>query len=184
MPSVTSGSSMSKTPVARLPDGDRHDVAELVLALDPLVGREDEHDLVVGPVDERRRQGDRRRGVPAAGLDDEPNVRDLVADELAVAPLRHAIDVALADERGDPAHSPLEERLVTEKREEGLRSLGSAERPEPGPATTGQDHGVHGRSFIVGRSGAAETSGDARASALRSSAGSGRRGRGPADRSC
>ncbi len=94
-----------------------------------------------------RREGDRRRRVPAAGLDDEPDVRDLIADELAVASVRHAVDVALADERRDPAHGPLEERLVAEKREEGLRSLGSAERPEPGPATTGQDHGIHGRSF-------------------------------------
>ena len=89
----------------------------------------------------------RGSGVPAARLDDEPHVRDLVADELAVPPLRDAIDVTLADERRNPADGPLEERLITEERKEGLRSLGSAERPEPSPATTGQNHGVHGRSF-------------------------------------
>jgi hypothetical protein len=62
---------------------------------------------------------------------------------MAEASIDHAIDVALADERGDPLDRPLEERLVAEEREKGLRSLRAAEGPEPGPAATGEDHGVH-----------------------------------------
>ena len=97
-----------------------------------------------------RREGDRRGRVPTVRLDDQPDVRDLIADELAVAPIRDAEDVVLADERRDPAHGPLEEGLVAEERQEGLRALRPAERPEPGPASAGQDHDVHGRA-ILGR---------------------------------
>ncbi len=125
----------------------RNDLPECVLLLDRLIGRQDKHDLLVWSVDRGRREGDRSGGVLSGRLDDQPNVGGLVPDELTVPTIGHAVDVVVTDERRDPAHGPLEERLVGEEREEGLGALRPAERPEPGPATAGEDHDIHGRPF-------------------------------------
>ena len=50
----------------------------------------------------------------------------------------------IVDERRDALDGALEERLVTEEREERLRALGRAERQQPRAGAAGHDHRVHG----------------------------------------
>ena len=79
MPRVTSGSSIPNAPVARRSAAVAQDRPEDVVALDRLVGRQDEHHLVVGAVDGQRGQRDRRRRVPAERLEDERRIGCLLA---------------------------------------------------------------------------------------------------------
>ena len=125
-------------------DRDPDDIAEAVLVDDPVVRRQDDHDVIIRTVDDRTGEGDRRSGVPAGRLDDQPDVRDLIADQLAVAPVRHAEDVRLVGQRQDPPHGVLKERPIVDERQEGLRALLPAEGPQSGPATAGEDDDVHG----------------------------------------
>ena len=137
--------------------------------LDRLVGRQDDHDLVVGAVDDQRRERDRGRGVATERLEDERRVRDLVADQPLVAPVGdHRDVVGQALEALDRA---LEQRPFAEQRQEGLRALGAAEGMEAGPTAAGQDDGVHAR-LVYGRRGQPADLG----SGLRNSVGSGRTG--------
>ena len=80
MPRVTSGrSSAAATFPAR-----RNTSAKRRLVLDQVVGREDGHHLVLGAVDCERGQRDRRGGVAARRLEDDPGIRHLVPHEVGV----------------------------------------------------------------------------------------------------
>jgi hypothetical protein len=125
--------------------------AEQLLVADQVVRRQDDHDLVVGPVDGGGREGDRRRGVAAGGLDDEPDARLLLLHDRAVAAVRDAIDVIGADERLDAPDGPLEEGLVAEQGQKGLGAIWPAQRPQAGPAAARQDDDVHRPHSRAGR---------------------------------
>ena len=104
---------MPKAPLARLRAALDEHAAEDVLALDRVVGRQDEHHLVLGAVDGERGERDRRGRVPALGLgDDAADTRHLPRHESGVALIRHDVHVADIDERVEPRDRPLEQRLV------------------------------------------------------------------------
>ena len=117
------------------------DVAEGLLALDRLVGRQDEHDLVGRAIDGERGQGDRGRGVAPERLEQHGDVGELVADEPLVAPVGDDRDVV--GQRAQARGRRLEQGLGSQQREEGLGPLGPTEGVEPGPATAGHDDAVH-----------------------------------------
>ena len=124
-----------------MPRRGAEDVAEDRLALDGLVGGQDDHDLVVGPVDHERGQGDRGRRVPPERLDHHADAGRLLEHDVPVAAVGDDRDVV--GQAGQPVDGSLQERPFTEQRQEGLRALWAAQRVESGPTATGQDHGVH-----------------------------------------
>ena len=143
VPSVTSGSSIPKAPVARCSAAAAEHVLVNAFArrLDMGVGRDHEHDLVGRAIDRRGRQGDRRGGVPPHRLEQKSGVGHLVADEPLVAPIGDDRDVI-----GQRAQAPvgrLEEGLLADEGQEGLGTLGATQRVEPGPAAAGHDDGIH-----------------------------------------
>ncbi len=83
--------------------GGREDGPEPGLVRHEVVGGKDEHDVVVGAVDRDRGERDRRGRVPPGGLaEDVPcgEVRQLLPDEIGVAPVRHDVHVARRHEAG------------------------------------------------------------------------------------
>ena len=127
--------------------GSRQDRPEDVLAFDRMVGRQDEHDLVVRSIDEDSGEGNRRRRVPPGRFGDHPDARALGPHEVPVPPIGDHRDV----QRGhgelhviaNAVDRELQERPAAEKRQERLGCLGTAQRPEPRAAAPGEDHHVH-----------------------------------------
>ena len=142
-PSVTSGRSMSNAPVARSLAGGPQHLAEDLVPLGSIWRRPGpRHDLVVGPVD---RDAWRGRWPPPCcgpiGSMSRPASGSCSLDQPLVAPVGHDRDVV----GRQPRRGRLEERPLTEQRQEGLWALGTAERVESGPAAAGHDDGVHAR---------------------------------------
>ena len=106
----------------RLPE----DVAvdALPCRVDMRVGGQDEHDLVLRPVDGKDRQGDGGRGVATHRLEHERRLGNLRSDEPFIAPIGHHRDV-----RGQVADAVIrcgQERPFVEQGQEGLGQLGAA----------------------------------------------------------
>ncbi len=133
--------------VGRSSRGGDH-VAIDALELDRRVGRQDDHDFVVGPIDRRHGQRDGRCGVPAGRLGEDADAGQLGGDEAAVAAVGDDRDRVLGPEdRPDAGGRPLQERLIAEQRQERFRPLGRAERPQAGASPAGEDHDMHRAPF-------------------------------------
>ena len=152
MPSVTSGSSIPNDAGRQVLGGRAQDVAEDVVAsCDRLVGRQDDHDLVLGPVDGERRERD---GAPrccgrAARASERAHAGACVADESLVAPVGHDRDVV--GQAGQPVDRPPggASRSPSSGRN-GFGRSGRLSGMEAGPTATGQDHGVHAPPILRG----------------------------------
>ena len=137
----------------------------LALGVDRVVGGQHDHDLVDGPVDGERREGDGRGGVPGVWLGQHRDPGELILDVADVAlvgddrdVLGPQVELVTVHEAGD---GQLEERVAPKQGEERLGAFGPAEGMQPGPTAAGQDDGVH-VTLIV--SGLAASSGVSRAS--------------------
>ena len=153
MPRVTRGASISNAPVARSLAAISQDAPEGVLArgIDVGIRRDDEHDVVRWPVQGDGRERDRGRGVATHRLEQQGRFGELVADQPLVAALGHDRDVV-----GQPPQPPLrglEQGLVAEQRQEGLRALGPTQGMESGPTAAGHDDGVHVAVIVAPRAG-------------------------------
>ncbi len=122
-------------------DADDVGVDALTGRVDVRVRGDDEHDVVVGPIDGRRRQGDRGGRVATHRLEQEAGVRELVADDALESAVGHDRDVV--GQPAQPSRGRLDEGLVAQEWQERLGVLGAAQGVEPRPATAGHDHGVH-----------------------------------------
>ena len=153
MPRVTRGSSIPNAPVASCSAAIFEDVLVHVLArgVDVGIRRDDEHDVVRWPIEGDRRERDRGRRVATHRLEQQGGFGELVADQALVATVGHDRDVV-----GQPPQPPLrrlEQGLVAEQRQEGLRALGPAQGVESGPTAAGHDDGVHVAVIVAPREG-------------------------------
>ena len=112
-----------------------------------VVGRQDEHHVVVGAIEGGRRERDRRGRVAADGLGQEhvlAELRQLLADDAHVPAVGHDGDVPGGDELGhDPVPRPLQQRPIPDQGQERLGALRAGERPEAGASPAGEDDCVH-----------------------------------------
>ena len=115
--------------------------AEQIGPFDSLVGRQDEHDLVVRSIDGQGGQGDGGRGVPPERLHQDSDAGELGPDETLVASVGD--DRYIVGHPGQPGDSRLDERLRGDQGQERLRVLGAAQGMEARPAAAGQDDGIH-----------------------------------------
>ena len=70
-------------------------------------------------------------------------LRRLLGNQGQVALLGHDQRVVGRYQRLDPPQRALEKALLTDQRQEGLGAVPTAERPEPGTGSAGQDNRVH-----------------------------------------
>ena len=136
-----------KAPVARPSAAARRHAAEHALAIgvDPVVGRQHDHHVVVVAVDGQGRQRDRRRRVAALRLRRRPDVAQLAPHEGRVAP---AVTTLIA--RSSRSSSPPRSRRTVRWSSvsspvRGRNGFGRAagQGPEAGPTAAGHDHDVH-----------------------------------------
>ena len=149
MPSVTMSPPAARSAAARR-------ASEVgVIVPHGLVGRKDDHDLVVRSVDGLRGQGHGGRGVAPDGLTDdvgERQGRHGLADEGCVAHVRDDEDVSGPDEWGQAADGRGQQAAaILQQRQERLGLAVAAERPETGAPSPGHDDGVHGDDGTRGR---------------------------------
>jgi len=110
---------------------------------DRLIGRQDQHHLVVRTLDRHRRECDGRRRVATHRLEQERRRWCLVANERLVLAIGDDRDVV--GHAAEPIDRRLEQGTLTEERQERFGPLGRAQRVETGAPAAGQDDGVHGR---------------------------------------
>ena len=134
---------MSNAPVARSSAAIRRTswYTPSRVRVDVGVGRHDEHDVFGWPVERGRGEGDRRGRVATHRLQEELRVGHQVTDDPLVPTVGDDRDVV--GQAAQPPLGRLEQGLVAEQRQEGLRALGPAQWVESGPATAGHDDGVH-----------------------------------------
>ena len=122
---------------------------------DGLVGRKDDHDLVVRAVDGLRGQRHGGRGVAPDGLTQDVacgDARDRLADQVGVAHVGDDEDVGQLDEWREPRRGRRQQAAtVLQQRQERLGLAIAAERPESGAPSPGHDDGVHADDCARGR---------------------------------
>ncbi len=131
--------------------GSRKNSTKLALALDQMVGWQDQHDVVFPSIDDERGERDGRGRIAPGRLCDRLDAGQLFANKRDVVAIGDDVDIACADAQLRSADNPierhLEERPIAEQGQEGLGSLGRGQRPEAGPAAARQDHDVHAPQF-------------------------------------